>query len=189
MPKFLSERARQLNVGISDYTEESTVLQVTGRVGIGTTNADVDLLVAGDATVTGILSANILGIADTASVGSLIAAGRGVFGGNLAVGGTITASEIFGDGSTLSNIVSNQVTSLGDGEEPQYVGFLSTTVGIFTSLASNEGVISVIPATGNVAIGGTSPGAYKLNVTGDQKVTGIVSAAEYWGDQIIGTPT
>jgi len=189
MPKFLSERARQLNVGISDYTEESTVLQVTGRVGIGTTNADVDLLVAGDATVTGILSANILGIAETASVGSLIAAGGGTFGGNLAVGGTITAAEIFGDGSTLSNIVSNEVTPLGDGTEPQHVGFLTTTSGIFTSLSSNEGVISVIPASGNVAIGGTNPGAYKLNVTGDLASSGVVTASEYWGDQIIGTPT
>jgi len=188
MPKFLSERSRQLNVGIPDYTEESTVLSVTGRVGIGTTNADVDLLVAGDATVTGILSANNLGIAETAKIGSLIADSGATFGGDVSIAGTIIAAEIFGDGSTLSNIVSNEVTTLGGGTEPQFVGFLTTTSGIFTSFSAAE-IIAVIPQTGNVAIGGTNPGAYKLNVTGDVASTGVVTASEYWGDQIIGTPT
>lgn len=188
MPKFLSERARQLNVGIPDYTEESTVLSVTGRVGIGTTNADVDLLVAGDATVTGILSANNLGIAETAKIGSLTVDSGGAFGGDVSIAGTIIAAEIFGDGSTLSNIVSNEVRPLGQGTDPQFVGFLTTTSGIFTSFAAAE-IIAVIPQTGNVAIGGTNPGAYKLNVTGDLASAGVVTASEYWGDQIIGTPT
>jgi len=188
MPKFLSERARQLNVGIPDYTEESTVLSVTGRVGIGTTNADVDLLVAGDATVTGILSANNLGIAETAKIGSLIADSGATFGGDVTIDGTIIAAEIFGDGSTLSNIVSNEVSPLGDATDPQFVGFLTTTGGIFTSFAASES-IAIIPQTGNVTIGGTNPGAYKLNVTGDIKSSGLVTASEYWGDQIIGNPT
>jgi hypothetical protein len=37
MTKFLSGRQRQLNVGISSFTENNTVVQVTGKVGIGTT--------------------------------------------------------------------------------------------------------------------------------------------------------
>lgn len=43
MTKFLSGRQRQLNVGITSYTADSTVLQVTGRVGIGTTASQTPL--------------------------------------------------------------------------------------------------------------------------------------------------
>lgn len=43
MAKFLSGRQRQLNVGITSYTTDSTVLQVTGRVGIGTTVSQTPL--------------------------------------------------------------------------------------------------------------------------------------------------
>ena len=39
MTKFLSGRQSELKVGISSYTENKTVLEITGRIGIGTTNA------------------------------------------------------------------------------------------------------------------------------------------------------
>ena len=59
MAKFISGRQQQLNVGVSSSTENKTSLQVTGKVGIGTTNADGrSLYVFGDAEVTGVTTAN-----------------------------------------------------------------------------------------------------------------------------------
>ena len=43
MTKYLSNRQKNLKVGISSYTENNTVLEVIGKVGIGTTNATTNL--------------------------------------------------------------------------------------------------------------------------------------------------
>ena len=69
MSKFLSGRQSKLYVGISSISDEKTVLQVTGKVGIGTTagqhhslyvngsaNISDEILVGGGATVVGIAS-------------------------------------------------------------------------------------------------------------------------------------
>ena len=60
MDKFLSGRKRNLNIGISSFTEGTTVLQVTGNVGIGTTNAFSPLTVVGDGNFTGVVTASRL---------------------------------------------------------------------------------------------------------------------------------
>ena len=43
MAKYISNSQRNLKVGISSYTENTTVLEVVGNVGIGTTNATANL--------------------------------------------------------------------------------------------------------------------------------------------------
>ena len=43
MTKYISNRQQNLKIGIVSYTENQTVLQVTGKVGIGTTNATTNL--------------------------------------------------------------------------------------------------------------------------------------------------
>jgi len=48
MAKYLSNRQRNLKIGINSYTENQTVLEVTGKVGIGTTNATQPLDVNGN---------------------------------------------------------------------------------------------------------------------------------------------
>ena len=54
MSKFLSGRLSKLLVGIVGYTENKTVVQTTGKVGIGTTNAQQNsLYVVGDTNITG----------------------------------------------------------------------------------------------------------------------------------------
>ena len=59
MAKFISGRQARLNVGVSSRTDNDTSLQVTGKVGIGTTNADGrSLYVIGDTEVTGVTTAN-----------------------------------------------------------------------------------------------------------------------------------
>ena len=57
MTKFLSGRQSELKVGISSYTENKTVLEITGRIGIGTTNATSKLHVIGDVRVSGVVTA------------------------------------------------------------------------------------------------------------------------------------
>ena len=58
MSKFLSGRQSKLKLGVDNYTESKTVLQTTGKVGIGTTDAQsYSLFVVGDTNITGIVSA------------------------------------------------------------------------------------------------------------------------------------
>jgi hypothetical protein len=53
MSKFLSGRQSNLNIGITSYTESKTVLQTTGKVGIGTTDAQQhSLFVVGSTNIT-----------------------------------------------------------------------------------------------------------------------------------------
>jgi len=54
MAKFLSGRQRNLSVGINSFTENKTTLDVVGKVGIGTTNAqNHSLFVVGSTNITG----------------------------------------------------------------------------------------------------------------------------------------
>jgi hypothetical protein len=60
MAKYISNRQRNLKIGIVSYTEDKTVLEVTGKVGIGTTNATSKLWVDGDGYFVGVLTASQL---------------------------------------------------------------------------------------------------------------------------------
>jgi len=70
MTKYISDRQRNLKIGITSYTESLTVLEVTGgayissSVGIGTTNPSQSLHIQGTARLTGALydSSNAPGI-------------------------------------------------------------------------------------------------------------------------------
>ena len=69
MAKYISDRQRNLKIGITSYTENLTVLEVTGGayissyVGIGTTNPTQSLHIQGSARLTGALydSTNVAG--------------------------------------------------------------------------------------------------------------------------------
>jgi hypothetical protein len=175
MAKFLSERVKNLRIGISSYTDTSTVLEVTGRVGIGTTLAKSDLYVSGDAEVTGILTTSNLDIKNDLTIS-----------GDVYSSGIVSAVEYYGDGSTLDNILSNRI-QVAIGNEARYIGFLTSTSGIVTGFSVDETFV-FIPDTKNVGLGLTNPDR-KLTVQGDIKASGVVTATEYYGDQVIGTPT
>ena len=49
MSEFISGRQRSIRVGVSSFNDTTTVLEVTGRVGIGTTDATSELFVQGNA--------------------------------------------------------------------------------------------------------------------------------------------
>ena len=51
MAKYISNRQQNLKIGIVSYTENQTVLEVTGKVGIGTTNPTRQLDVNGDVRI------------------------------------------------------------------------------------------------------------------------------------------
>ena len=53
MAKYVSNRQRNLKIGINSYTESQTVLEVTGKVGIATTNATTNLDVNGGLRIRG----------------------------------------------------------------------------------------------------------------------------------------
>ena len=55
MAKYTSGRQKNLKIGISSYSENLTSLEVIGKVGIGTTNAQYSLDVVGDINFSGIL--------------------------------------------------------------------------------------------------------------------------------------
>ena len=58
MAKYLSNRQQNLKIGIVSYTENKTVLEVTGNVGIKTADTQgYELYVNGDANISGIVSA------------------------------------------------------------------------------------------------------------------------------------
>ena len=58
MAKFLSGRQRNLNVGVSSFTENQTSLSVVGKVGIGTTASTAELNVIGGVVVSGVVTAS-----------------------------------------------------------------------------------------------------------------------------------
>ena len=64
--KFLSGRIKELPLGIAGRTEDKTVLQTTGTVGIGTTNSlDYTLYVNGSTNIDGGL--NVTGVSTFSS--------------------------------------------------------------------------------------------------------------------------
>lgn len=162
MARFLSERKSQIKVGISSYTDSSTVLEVTGRVGIGTTRAESELNVVGDAIVTGIVTASEIVVEKITS-------------DNIEVTGVVTATQYFGDGSQLTGLLSNKIYETNV-NQPRYIGFVSTTSGILTSFNSDRDFV-FIPSTGNVGLGTSAPTS-KLEVVGDVLVSGVLTASE-----------
>jgi hypothetical protein len=88
MAKYLSQLNRKLQVGISSYTDNSTVLNVIGNVGIKTDVARADFDVDGNAIVSGRLS-----VETQMSAADVFVTGVSTFRGKIAVGATILNPE------------------------------------------------------------------------------------------------
>lgn len=70
MPEeFLSGRKRNIKVGLSGFNDTETVLEVSGKVGIGTTLATTNLHVEGDQFVTGVITSTSFSGDITSNVG------------------------------------------------------------------------------------------------------------------------
>ena len=101
--KFLSGRQQQQKIGVEGSTENQKVLEVIGRVGIGTTifDADYNLDVRGSANISGILSVGqiIAGAGNTFS--DLTVTGISTFQSDVTVGGGLTVTGI----STFTSLI------------------------------------------------------------------------------------
>jgi len=93
MDKYISGRQRQLKVGLSSYSENRTVIQTIGKVGIGTTNAEqYSLKVIGDTNIVGDLY-----VSDDLNIDELNAR-------NINVTGVATIFNLVGSVATISSL-------------------------------------------------------------------------------------
>jgi hypothetical protein len=93
MDKYISGRQRQLKVGLSSYSENRTVIQTIGKVGIGTTNAEqYSLKVIGDTNIVGDLY-----VSDDLSIDELNAR-------NINITGVATIFNLVGSAATISSL-------------------------------------------------------------------------------------
>ena len=121
MTKYISNRQQNLKIGIVSYTENETVLEVTGNVGIKTNDTqDYELYVNGDT--------NIIGDVNVGGASTFV--GVGTFSGDLYVGGDLYVSDdIVFDELTARNI---NLTGIGT------IPILDTTTGTIDFLSGTN---------------------------------------------------
>ena len=146
MSKFLSGRIKELLLGVVGRTEDKTVLQTTGTVGIGTSNSlDYTLYVNGSTNIDGGLN---VGSASTIYSDLNVGTGVTIYGNS----GIVSATSFYGDGTNLTNVGGDLV----EDTTPQLGGDLD--------LNSND-----ITGTGNIDINGN------LNVSSVSTFVGITT--------------
>jgi hypothetical protein len=115
MAKYISNRQQNLRIGINSYTENQQVLEVTGNVGIKTSNTqDYELYVAGDANITGIVSAtayygsgiNLTDLINNININKI--EGITVENNSVGIGTNFNTLNFIGSGVTVS---SNETTA------------------------------------------------------------------------------
>ncbi len=183
MAKFLSDRQQSLKVGISSYTENNTVLQTIGRVGIGTTNANGrSLYVIGNVGITGVstlgvttttnLTAQTLNVSGISTLQSTTLIGGGTstgtanqvlqvtggayVSGNIGIGTTNPTSKLSVEGDVR---VSGVVTATTFNGQVNATNIVGTSLSVATGI-STLGVTTVTNLT-----------AQQLNVSGVSTLT------------------
>ena len=125
MSKFLSGRQSNLKLGVAGYTESKTVLETTGKVGIGTTDAQSNsLYVVGDTNVVGHTETDTLRVSGVSTFQSNVHLGDG---DNLLLGDS-NDLQIVHDGSN------SWITDAGTG----YLGLVSNGTGVMLQKQGGE---------------------------------------------------
>ena len=175
MAKFLSGRERNLSVGISSFTENKTVLDVTGKVGIGTTNAGSrSLYVIGNTEITGVTT--------LASSGGITTTGGDLYvGGDLYIADDLVFDEFTARGANITGVATIRNANItGVATITSIVGTAATINRIVSAATSfSQLQVSGISTFNNgpVFIGtGTTTGtaSQRLQVTGGAYVSGAV---------------
>lgn len=177
MSKYSSNRQRELLIGISSYTEDDIVLDVTGNVNISGVVTAVNFY------------GNLFGTATTAE--GLINQPDVVLGittvGNVTIlpSGIITSSNpgietvvYYGDGSKLIGVSAFSVITQ-DSFNPIVYPTFATNTGVSSVGISTTGFV-FIPSTGNIGIGTTNPDS-RITVIGNINAVGTVSAISFEG--------
>ena len=200
--RYLSRRQQEQKIGILQNTEEVKVLEVIGRVGIGTTifDAEYNLDVRGTANVSGILSVGqiISGAGNTFSdltvTGDTDLQSDVIIGGGLTVTGVstfasdvdINASVDISSNLTIAGVSTFQDTALfddGTEAEPSISFINDTDLGLYRP-ADNEIAFTNggserlrVTSTGDVGIGTANP-TQKLDVNGNVNIRGELHGPE-----------
>jgi hypothetical protein len=169
MPKYTSNRQRNLRVGITSYTENLTVLEVTGgayissSVGIGTINPSQSLHVQGNARIAGAIydSTNLPGnlgqVLQSTTTGTLWVNSAGVGVATYSDrAGIATYANLAGIATyaNLAGIATNVIGGIASVTQLQVTGI--STLGFIT--ASNAYFTGIVTATSFVGSGASLTG-------------------------------
>jgi hypothetical protein len=208
MERYLSGRRKELNIGISSYTENNTALTVIGNVGIGTTNPTSKLTVQGDVKVSDTTATSILNVGTggtiitTTSIG-LVGIGTTNPTQSLDVNGSVRFRSRIYDINNSPGSNNNVLTSNGSSgwswQPLSAVGNANIAIDtdtadtsrylVFTKISSGSTATEYVSTTGlvfnpsssSLGIGTTNPTS-KLTVQGDGKFTGVVTATTFIGN-------
>ena len=191
MAQFLSgNRQSNLNLGITSSTENQTVLQVTGKVGIGTIDAQqYSLYVIGDTNIVGVsslsgvlISSGIVTSSQTSGIVTYYGDGSNITGvfatssvnvvGGIASVTSLNVSGISTLGITsVTNLTAQQLSVSG---LSTFTGVSTHTASLFGTQASFTGVVTASTFNGQINSGVSTLGistatnltSQELNVTG-----------------------
>lgn len=154
MAKYLSNVQKNLKVGIVSYTESNTVLEVTGKVGIGTANATTNLDVNGGIRVRGSLYDNTNSSGNVGQI--LISTGTGVDWIDISSTGVINGitikdeNDIVGTANSITSIIFSgpNVTATGSNTEATITIEDYVSVSGVSTYSNNAGISSYSNSSG-----------------------------------------
>ena len=159
MAKYISNRLQNLKIGIVSYTENKTVLEVTGNVGIKTANTqDYELYVNGDTNVSGDVTAqnyygsgaNLTGISTFVNTNITSGIFSNIYVSGISTLGITSATNLTAQQLNVSGIITASQLS---------TGVSGTGININTDTISGPATLTIDPAavgdnTGAVRIKG-----------------------------------
>jgi hypothetical protein len=190
MAKYTSGRQRNLSVGINSFTEDKTVLDVTGKVGINTTNASASLEVVGGATFIGSTTGELVRITQTGSgpaflvedsenpdVTPFLVTTQGKVAIGVAAGGISTSYKLEVDGGDIRFVTGGEGDLIISHQD--LVSNIRANGTVQLGLGANGGDAIRINLDNNVGLGTTNPTS-KLYVDGDGYFTGVVTSSNFY---------
>jgi hypothetical protein len=179
--RYLSRREQQQKLGILGYTEQDKVLEVIGRVGIGTTifDADYNLDVRGNARITDLLVSGPLNIQDLNVSGIATFSGFSDFNGDVDISGhtELDNLNVSGVSTFASNVDINSSVNISD---IVIVGGGLSITGVSTFLSRLD-IRSDVSVTGStevdeIAVLGLSTFNAAVDINSSLEVSGTLNA-------------
>ncbi len=210
MARYTSNRFKDLKIGLPNYSELKTALQVVGRVGIGTNDAKTPLWIEGNTHIAGIITATVFK-KDGGTNSQFLMADGSVNNTTYLTTETSTLDEVLGRGNsttknlnvgiiTATSIVGIASTAILATNAQGLTGTPSIVVDQITannvSVAQTltyEDVTSVdsvgmVTARMGIHVGPITAGVATVSTDGNANFTGIVTATTFIGN-LTGNPT